>query len=155
MCLNNSFQFFWKYMWVKKCVKIHVMLFKNWKHIFKFMYQTGPKFCCQMLSLLSLGYCQFVIVYWHLFVTNRYVFFSRVDLLEHPHQLVHKFFHFTRLKPIFSILYTYFYKTPTLICLLYTFIQIKYSFLCHIATDPHLQSTPVSHRNPHNPPVEN
>ena len=32
----------WKYMWVKKCVKIHVILFKNWKHVFKWVYQTRP-----------------------------------------------------------------------------------------------------------------
>ena len=47
---------------------------------------------------------------------------------QHPHQLVHKFFHFAHLKPTFFILHTYFYKTPTSVCLLYTFIQIKYSF---------------------------
>ena len=63
---------------------------------------------------------------------------------------MHKFFHFAHLKSTFSILHTYFYKTPTSVCLFYTFIQIKYSFLY-----PHPQSTPVSHRNPHNPPVEN
>ena len=40
-CLNNSFQFFWKFVWVKKCVEIHVILFKNWKHAFKHKYQTG------------------------------------------------------------------------------------------------------------------
>ena len=42
---------------------------------------------------------------------------------------MHKFFHFAHLKSIFSILHTYFYKTPTSACLFYTFIQIKYSFL--------------------------
>ena len=42
---------------------------------------------------------------------------------------MHKFFHFAPLKPTFSILHIYFYKTPTSACLLYTFIQIKYSFL--------------------------
>ena len=46
----------------------------------------------------------------------------------HPHQYVQKFFHFISLKPIFFILHTYFYKTSILICLLYTFIQIKYLF---------------------------
>ena len=40
-----------------------------------------------------------------------------------------KIFHFTHLKPTFSILHSYFYKTPTSVCLLYIFIQIKYSFL--------------------------
>ena len=39
--LNNSFQFFWKYVWVKKCVKIRVILFKNWKYVFKHMYRTA------------------------------------------------------------------------------------------------------------------
>ena len=29
-------------MWVKKCVEICVMLFKNWKHVLKHMYQMGP-----------------------------------------------------------------------------------------------------------------
>ena len=29
-------------MWVKKCVKIRVILFKNWKHVFKWVYQTRP-----------------------------------------------------------------------------------------------------------------
>ena len=32
VCLNNSFQFFFfflKYMWVKRSVKIHIILFKN------------------------------------------------------------------------------------------------------------------------------
>ena len=52
--------------------------------------------------------------------------------LEHPHQYVQFFFffffNFAHLKSIFSILHTYFYKTPTSIFLLYTFIQIKYSF---------------------------
>ena len=38
MHLNNSFQFFWKYVWVKKYVKIHVMLFKNWKLLFENVY---------------------------------------------------------------------------------------------------------------------
>ena len=55
---------------------------------------------------------------------------------------MHKFFHFAHLKSTFSILHTYFYKTPTSVCLFYTFIQIKYSFLyphSHrpTATDPH------------------
>ena len=31
-------------MWVKKCVKIRVMLFKKWNHAFKYIYQTTPKF---------------------------------------------------------------------------------------------------------------
>ena len=42
---------------------------------------------------------------------------------------MHKFFHFANLKSTFSILHIYFYKTPTSVCLFYTFIQIKYSFL--------------------------
>ena len=29
VCLNNGFQFFWKYVWVQKFVEIHVILFKN------------------------------------------------------------------------------------------------------------------------------
>ena len=34
----------WKYILVKKYVKIRVMLFKNWKHVFKLAYQMGLKF---------------------------------------------------------------------------------------------------------------
>ena len=34
-CINNSFLFFWKYMWMKMYVEICVMLFKKWKHVFK------------------------------------------------------------------------------------------------------------------------
>ena len=34
-----------------------------------------------------------------------------------------KIFHFAHLKPTFSILHTYFYKIPTSVCLLYTFIH--------------------------------
>ena len=30
-----------KYVWVKKYVKIYVILFKNWKHVFELQYQTG------------------------------------------------------------------------------------------------------------------
>ena len=29
VCLNNSFQFFWIYLWVKKYIEIRIMLFKN------------------------------------------------------------------------------------------------------------------------------
>ena len=29
-------------MWVKKCMKILVMLFKNRKHVFKLLYQMAP-----------------------------------------------------------------------------------------------------------------
>ena len=54
-----------------------------------------------------------------------------------------KFCKFAHLKPTFSILHFHFYKTLTSVCLLYIFIQIKYSFLCHTATDPHPQSTPT------------
>ena len=61
---------------------------------------------------------------------------------------MHKFFHFAHLKSTFSILHTYFYKTPTSVCLFYTFIQIKYSFLyphSHrpTATDPHRHHTGI------------
>ena len=33
----------WKYVWVKKCVKIHEMLFKNWKWLFENTNQIPPK----------------------------------------------------------------------------------------------------------------
>ena len=29
---------------MKKYMKIHVILFKNWKHVFKYMYQMGQRF---------------------------------------------------------------------------------------------------------------
>ena len=65
---------------------------------------------------------------------------------------MYKFFHFAHLKSTFSILHTYFYKTLTSVCLFYTFIQIKYSFLYPHSHRP----TPTDpHRNPHNPSAEN
>ena len=57
------------------------------------------------------------------------VFAQQTKFLEQLYQIVHKFFYFAHLKSIFSILHASFYKTPTSICLFYTFIQIKYSFL--------------------------
>ena len=29
-------------MWVKRCMKMHVILFKNWKCVFEWVYQTPP-----------------------------------------------------------------------------------------------------------------
>ena len=46
-----------------------------------------------------------------------------------------KFCKFVHLKLTFSILHSYFYKTPTSVCLLYTFIQIKYSKPSHYRPD--------------------
>ena len=40
---------FWKYMWVKKCVKIRIILFKHWKLLFKIYYQTAPSFILHQL----------------------------------------------------------------------------------------------------------
>ena len=64
---------------------------------------------------------------------------------------MHKFFHFAHLKSIFFILHTYFYKTPTSVCLFYTFIQIKYSFLYPYSHRPtptiHTGITPESTRS--------
>ena len=58
----------WKYVWVKKCVKIREMLFKNWKWLFKITNQTPPIFlfffffmswyeypCYSKLKILSLS----------------------------------------------------------------------------------------------------
>ena len=49
-CSSNVVCIFWKYVWVKKCLEIHVILFKNWKYVFKHMYQTDPYctvfYCC-------------------------------------------------------------------------------------------------------------
>ena len=64
---------------------------------------------------------------------------------------MHKFFYFAHLKSIFFILHTYFYKTPTSVCLFYTFIQIKYSFLYLYSHRPtptiHTGITPESTRS--------
>ena len=46
-----------------------------------------------------------------------------------------KFCKFVHLKLIFSILHSHFYKTPTSVCLLYIFIQIKYSKPSHYRPD--------------------
>ena len=67
VCLNNSFQFFWKYLWVKKCVEIHVMLFKNWKYVFIHMYQTGFK---------HVGVCVWERALWWLWLKGFFFFFG-------------------------------------------------------------------------------
>ena len=70
-------------------------------------------------------------VFWwtsNLVVLSTWVYHFAFSLWEHPHQYVQNFFYFAHLKPTFSILYTYFYKILTSVCLLYTFIQIKYFF---------------------------
>ena len=46
-----------------------------------------------------------------------------------------KFCKFVHLKLTFFILHSHFYKTPTSVCLLYTFIQIKYSKPSHYRPD--------------------
>ena len=53
---------------------------------------------------------------------------------------------FANLKPIFSILHSHFYKTSTLVCQLYTFIQIKYSKPSHHQPDQYPQIN--THQNP-------
>ena len=83
----------------------------------------------------------------------KFLLCTALSFLEQLHQLVQNFFHFAPLKPTFSILHTHFYKIPTSVCLFYTFIQIKYSFL-FLHSHRH-RPTPVSHRNPHNPPATN
>ena len=35
-------KYMWKYVWVKKYIEIYVMLFKNWKCVFEWVYQTPP-----------------------------------------------------------------------------------------------------------------
>ena len=71
--------------------------------------------------------------------------------LEHPHQWMQKFCIFTHLKPTFSILHSHFYKTPTSVCLLYTFIQIKYckTFVSWVSyAEPINASDQSTHQNP-------
>ena len=40
---DNIVCIFWKYVWGKMCVKIRVILLKNWKMLLKMSYQTTPK----------------------------------------------------------------------------------------------------------------
>ena len=67
--------------------------------------------------------------YTYIYIFSKKKLHIYIKGLEHPYQYMQKLFHFAHLKPNFFILHIYFYKTPTLICLLYTFIQIKYSFI--------------------------
>ena len=39
-----------KYVWVEKCVEISVMLFKNWKQVFKQVYQTAPGYSASIFD---------------------------------------------------------------------------------------------------------
>ena len=43
----------WKYMWVKKCIKIRAMLFKNWKLLFENTNQTLITFTSYSCFLLN------------------------------------------------------------------------------------------------------
>ena len=81
-----------------------------------------------MLSFLSFT----VLFVEQLLLALSYMFMLCTRLYsvcQQPHQYVQNCFHFAHLKLKFSILQIYFYKTSTLVCLLQTFIQIKYSFL--------------------------
>ena len=55
---------------------------------------------------------------------------ASAHIFRASHQYV-QFFFFTHLKPFFFILHFYFYNTLTSVCLLYTVIQIRYSFFYH------------------------
>ena len=61
-----------------------------------------------------------------------------------------KFCKFVHLKLTFSILHSHFYKTPTSVCLLYTFIQIKYYKPSHYKPDkyPAIINPINTHQNP-------
>ena len=82
---------------------------------------------------------------------------SKGSHLEHTHQLMQNFYKFAHLKSTFSILHSYFYKTLTSVCLLYTFIQIKYSssnqsIPTHLATTINPRTQPPSSTHHHQPP---
>ena len=81
---------------------------------------------------------QKIRVCWETNSLNRKCHLAKKSTIKQLHQLMEKIFHFTHLKPTFSILHSHFYKTPTSVCLLYTFIQIKIHFLNTIIslTDP-------------------
>ena len=49
-------KYFWKYVWVKKCVEMREMLFKNWKWLFKNTNQTPLKCFALFFLLLILEY---------------------------------------------------------------------------------------------------
>ena len=56
---------------------------------------------------------------------------------------------FTHLKPTFTISHSHFYKASTLVCLLYTFIQIKYSSSNQLTlTQPPPSTHPPIHHHP-------
>ena len=52
--ISNIICIFLKFMWIKKCVKIYIMLFKNLKYITKILYQTDPYTPSLLINLTKL-----------------------------------------------------------------------------------------------------
>ena len=72
--------------------------------------------------LVAHGYYGGDGVGWHFFRNNHK---KQTILLEHLHQWMQIFLLFCTKKSTFSILYTHFYKTPTSVCLFYTFFYLN------------------------------
>ena len=60
----------WKYVWVKKCVEMREMLFKNWKWLFEITNQTPPQSPNKTLlrawgiSRILNFFCKFIDNWW-------------------------------------------------------------------------------------------
>ena len=70
-------------MWVKKCVKMHVILFKNWKVLLKLPYQIVLYFFTYSFLSICLASDEFSCV-WHF----AFSFFSFSFLLMHAFRLL-------------------------------------------------------------------
>ena len=55
---NYCLKLLWKYVWVKKCIEIREILFKNWKLLFENTYQTHP----YIAMVFTVLYVRFLII---------------------------------------------------------------------------------------------
>ena len=82
--MSNVVCIFLKYVWVKKYMKICVILFKNWKYIAKMFYQTDPKVCLSLVAgsgCLPFFHCSIFISHPSLFVGST-LNFHKVGVVE-------------------------------------------------------------------------
>ena len=82
--MSNVVCIFLKYVWMKKYMKMCVILFKNWKYIAKIFYQTGPKVCLSLVAgsgCLPFFHCSIFISHPPLFVGST-LNFHKVGVVE-------------------------------------------------------------------------
>ena len=102
----------WKYVWVKKCMEIREMLFKNWKLLFENTNQTEKVYASAFFYFFYFFY--FLSVFLWLYATlvgpvhcsrdPQTSFFSNFDVKNRSHGIIHIF------KNYFTIVFLIFSK---------------------------------------------